>query len=609
MMARTVIHLAILTLVASAVLATNLGAARLWDRDEPRNAGCAREMLARGDWVTPWFNDEIRTHKPVLLYWFIMSAYGLFGDGEFAARLPSAVLGLGTVLWTYVIGRRLFGAAAGFLAGLALSVSLMFDVAGRAATPDSCLIFFVTTSLGCFVLGAFTGHDPSGPGWEPSTARLPLLPMLSTYGGMALAVLAKGPVGLILPAAIILFTAGMANAHVAGKDALAMPFLSRVRNQIRVDNMIRSIRMIRPGMGLLVIVAIAAPWYLAVDARSDGEFTRGFFLDHNLERAMQSREGHGGSVWYYPVAMLAGFFPSSVFAAPALLEFCFAIRRSENRRTVHGLYLVLGWVVIWVGAFSLARTKLPSYVTPCYPALAIVTGWMLDRWRQRRTALSDRWLYAAFGSSAVVGILFTLLLPRFIAPQFPGEGWLGWLGLILVISGGVAFGAAVRKQRGAAVVCHFLGATTFCGCMFGLGPVAADRHQSSQRLLEPIRAVGQPAEVYSYGCLEPSWVYYLGRPIHELALETATAAPTSDFPRYGRRGANSLDDLRQSSSPVFVITTNEKLLELELHLGRDFQPVVTIPHFLKKDQVVLLQRNSAATAVAERPLAARSARE
>ena len=144
-------HLILIAAVAAVVMFTNLGGPRLWDRDEPRNAGAAWEMLARHDWVVPWFNGELRAHKPVLLYWCIMAAYSCCGVNEFAARLPSALCAVGSVLCVYRIGRRLFGLNAGVWSGIALATSLMFVVAGRAATPDSLLIFCTTLSLMIFV--------------------------------------------------------------------------------------------------------------------------------------------------------------------------------------------------------------------------------------------------------------------------------------------------------------------------------------------------------------------------------------------------------------------------------------------------------------------------
>ena len=132
-------HYLLIVSVAVVVLFTNLDGARLWDRDEPRNAGCALEMMQRGDWVVPIFNDQLRDAKPVLLYWLIMTAYSIFGVNEFAARFWSAALAVATVLATYHIGRRLFHAKVGLWSAIILSTSLMFDVAGRAATPDSVL--------------------------------------------------------------------------------------------------------------------------------------------------------------------------------------------------------------------------------------------------------------------------------------------------------------------------------------------------------------------------------------------------------------------------------------------------------------------------------------
>src|SRR5262245_26270222 len=149
--------------VAALVMLTNLGGPRLWDRDEPRNAGCALEMLARQDWVVPWFNGELRAHKPVLLYWCIMVSYSALGVSEFSARLPSALCAIGTTLCAYSIGRRLFGLRAGVWAGIALATSLMFVVAGRAATPDALLIFCTTLALAIYVRGTFRARFDTTP--------------------------------------------------------------------------------------------------------------------------------------------------------------------------------------------------------------------------------------------------------------------------------------------------------------------------------------------------------------------------------------------------------------------------------------------------------------
>ena len=143
------------------VFFTNLGGPKLWDRDEPRNAGCAIEMMEAQDWVVPRFNDELRTHKPALLYWLMIAAYSFLGVSEFSARFFSAVLGTLTVLLTYDMGRRLFDRATGLWAGICLATTLMFTVAARAATPDAPLIFFVALGMWVYVGFSFPMSDAS----------------------------------------------------------------------------------------------------------------------------------------------------------------------------------------------------------------------------------------------------------------------------------------------------------------------------------------------------------------------------------------------------------------------------------------------------------------
>ena len=122
-MKQTTLHVVLLLAVCWAVFFLNLGTPKLWDRDEPRNAGCAMEMMQRGDWVTPIFNAELREQKPVLLYWLMMSAYSVFGFGEFGARFWSAALATGTCLWVFAITRRLFGSQVAIWSGLLLATS------------------------------------------------------------------------------------------------------------------------------------------------------------------------------------------------------------------------------------------------------------------------------------------------------------------------------------------------------------------------------------------------------------------------------------------------------------------------------------------------------
>ncbi|MDA1178717.1 MAG: glycosyltransferase family 39 protein, partial [Planctomycetota bacterium] len=273
---------AVIWLVGSMTLLANLGGPRLWDRDEPRNAGCAEEMLAGNDWIVPRFNGELRTHKPVLLYWAMMAADQLPIDREFAARLPSALCGIGTLIVTFLIGHRIYGESTGRLAALILASSIMFVVAGRAATPDATLTFLTTLALYLFVCAAFAplppgkteAHATLERGWQVSTWNA-----MGMYSAMALAVLAKGPVGFVLPwTVVIAFT--LLDHH---REFVTSPvkwhrrcgkWLCWLVAMLRPGFFLRNLQQLRPVFLIVAMAAIALPWYVWVGLRTNGDWLR-----------------------------------------------------------------------------------------------------------------------------------------------------------------------------------------------------------------------------------------------------------------------------------------------------------------------------------------------
>ena len=299
-------------------------------------------MLERGDWVVPYFNGEIRTHKPVLLYWFMMSAYAVFGINEFSARFWSAFLGVGTVLLTYGIGVRLLGRRRGLLSGLALSSMLMFVVASRAATPDAVLIFFLTASLAVYVgctpafgkpirienpFSCRTSDSMDAPDSRRKDfstnhhrdlfpSDLPAVVLM--YALMGLASLGKGPVGFLLPTAIIgmyllIRRAPTVPAQGEGRRNKLARTLRQVLVVIHPLHFVRTCASMRLGWMIVSVLVVALPWYIWVTVRSDGEWTRGFFLEHNVGRAVNAMENHRGGPVFYLVAFLVGTFPLSIF--------------------------------------------------------------------------------------------------------------------------------------------------------------------------------------------------------------------------------------------------------------------------------------------------------
>ncbi|MDZ7616252.1 MAG: glycosyltransferase family 39 protein [Patescibacteria group bacterium] len=580
-------HGVLLVACASAVFFVNLGAPRLWDRDEPRNAGCTVEMLERNDWVVPWFNDELRDHKPVLLYWFMMTAYGVFGVNEFAARFWSAALGVGAVLATYLIGRRLLGSQVGLWGGIVLSSTLMFSVAARAATPDSVLIFFFTASLLVYVLATFRPldeGDDAGP--QPRVAgqffpaSWPAVALM--YALMGMAVLAKGPAGLILPTAVIgmfLLIMRLPERTDLGAASRQQPWwrawLVAVLRPWSPLHFLRTCWSMRPLTALAASLAVALPWYVWVGYRTDGAWLQGFFFKHNLERAMAPMEGHAGPIVFYPIALLIGFLPWSVFAVPVLVDLVRRLRRSDPWKP--SLIFLVCWTCVVMGIFSLARTKLPSYITPVYPAVAILFGSFVVQWKQGAELSGRFWGKASFVTLGVVGLL--MLIGLSVASWFllPGAEWLGAIGLIPLA--GAAFGChyvarnEIHKATGAMAISSIL----LTLCLVSVVSTRADRHQTFHVLLDAIDARSATPIVASYGCLEPSWVFYGGRPIRELPATPEAAAA-----------------FLAASEDHFVITTDRVHSSLEGKLPPDAMVLAETPYFFKNRMLLLLGRRGPA---------------
>src|SRR5262245_30950113 len=263
----------LLLLVAWAALSlVNLGGPSLWDIDEGNNAAAAREMLESGNWVVPTFNYELRVDKPALLYWLQIAAYQTFGVNEFAARLPSALAALAAVLLTYELGRRMFGRVVGLLGGVVLASAVFFCAAAHFANPDALLNAWTLLALFCF----WRGHLRGGNWFVPAGIA------------MGLAVLAKGPVGFVLPSAVI------------GVYLLWSRQLRRLLDR-------------RLFFGVLMLALVALPWYVLVGVETRANFLRGFFLTHNVGRFLSPMESHSGPIYYYLVVLLVGLAPWSVF--------------------------------------------------------------------------------------------------------------------------------------------------------------------------------------------------------------------------------------------------------------------------------------------------------
>ncbi len=619
-----------------------LGQPLLWDRDEPRNAGCAREMWERGDLMVPVFNGELRGHKPVLLYWLIIAAYSVFGVNEFASRLPSALAGIGTAGITYALGRRLFGREVGLWAALVLVSTLTLGMLSRAATPDGILILFSTLAIAAFAWGYFspgTGPKCSMESYHNGTCRVPSnsggllegsegghaalarvpsqtgdgdchaaaqklvvnpamvrsqsdperfvpwLPALVMYIAMGLAVLSKGPVGIVLPLGVILLFmlsqhSGRETPAVTSWWKKAVRFLATF---FSLKNWWRAIRFLRLGSGIVVTACVALPWYVVVAWRTQGAFLNEFFLTHHLRRVLTPLEGHDGPILYYVGALLIGTFPWSVFAVPVVWEIIrFGRDEAHHRR---GIALLAWWLAVYIGTFSLAQTKLPSYIAPCYPAVAIFVGIFLKRCHRRELCVDSRWIVAAILVLGAIGLALAVALPWAALMFFGGEIWTVAIGLLLVAGSGIGLWLWWKKQHGAFLRVFGGAAWLFCFLVLVLLPTRASRYRPLEGYLKKLNGGNKSTNVVALGWLEPSWVFYAGGKV----------------PLYFEEEIDRVLP-RLADDPFLRVIVPDHLLERIAERGRHFEIAAEGTRFLRKERFfVLAPKPQPSVAPAEGP--------
>jgi 4-amino-4-deoxy-L-arabinose transferase-like glycosyltransferase len=315
----------ILLALCAALLLYRLGAVPLIGPDEPRYSRVAVEMARSGDLVTPTLQGEPWLEKPPLYYWMAASAFRALGENEAAARLPSLLALLVTVGATAVFGARLYGARAGLVAGFVVGTSLLCFAYGRAASMDMLLTATLTAGLALLGLRRLGIAGPAAA--------------VAGAGLLGLATVAKGPLGLVVPVLVLLPHAWLTR---------------RARGPALVTY-----------GSVCAFLATALPWY-ALELVDQGEvFVRTFLLDHNLLRFTSTRHNHPGSVFYYVPVVLLGLFPWSGLVLPALGRF--------DRRAVTDLFVGL-WVAFPFAFFSAAGSKLPGYILPVLPPLAVLMG-------------------------------------------------------------------------------------------------------------------------------------------------------------------------------------------------------------------------------------------
>jgi 4-amino-4-deoxy-L-arabinose transferase-like glycosyltransferase len=481
-------HYALLALVWAVLCIPNLGGPSLWDIDEGNNAECAHEMYESGNYVVPTFNYKIRLDKPVLLYWLQALAYHVCGVNEWAARLPSALASLLALLTVYELGRCLFDPSAALLAGLILAGSVAFCAAAHFANPDALLNLCILLTMWC-IWQHYTNR-----GWW----------VVGAGAACGLGMLAKGPVALVLPL------------------TTAMLFIL-----VRRD--LRRWRDPRLLAAALTFVLVAAPWYVWVGLETKGEWLAGFFWKHNVERTVGVMENHGGPFFYYGLVLLAGLAPWSVFLYPVIRYSLSALRKGENvdggqRATDGGRQFLLCWAAVWLVFFTVVRTKLPNYVLPAYPALALLMASFLDDWRRGQRVL-PAWIMplslaclALAGAGVGAGLLIAgdalpLALP---GRRLPGLEKAAWLGGVFLLGAAAAAWCLRRGRRGGLIGCVAVSGIVFSAALALWGVNLVDRFKAPRPLVQALPAdqLYREVRIGAIGYFQPSLVFYCKRELH-----------------------------------------------------------------------------------------------
>jgi 4-amino-4-deoxy-L-arabinose transferase-like glycosyltransferase len=337
---RRLYDVAALIALASVCFFFGAGKIALLGPDEPRYAEVAREMFASGDYLSPRLCGCLWFEKPVLFYWLAAGAYHLFGVSEFSARFASGFMAAITLLALYFALSKAISTQLARSAAFALLTSAFFMVYARAATPDMSL----AAGMAIAILAGYLTTRSKG---REATGYMTLC-----FAAMGLSLLAKGLVGPVLVGAILLVY-----LIIAGR-----------------------LRFIRWRFWLIWVLAfllVAATWYIPVTVKHGWQFINEFFIEHHFKRYLTNTYGHPQPFYFFTVIAVVGILPLTFFFIPAI----FRIRSLRPRMQELDSLLTLAWIwlIIPLLFFSISESKLPGYLLPVFPALAIIIGAELER--------------------------------------------------------------------------------------------------------------------------------------------------------------------------------------------------------------------------------------
>jgi 4-amino-4-deoxy-L-arabinose transferase-like glycosyltransferase len=536
----------LLSLVCVVVLFVNLGSADFFEPDEGRNAEKAREVLLLNDWVTPHENFLPVLDKPMPFYWLVAFAYKIFGIAEWSARLPTALFALGCLLLVYRFTRQWWGSWEAMWSVLILLTSVEFFLLARIVRSDMALAFFATWALCSFYSAIHAGNE--------KTKKLHCFIM---YAGLAVGTLIKGLIGLIIPGMVFFV-------------------------YLLLTHQWSILRRLHILSGAFLFLVIVAPWYLWADARNPG-YLRYYFWDDHVTRYLTDEFSRTKTWFYFVLVMAVGFLPWT-FCLPFVAKDCWQKLDDKN------MYVVL-WAVLPFLFFSGSNSKLPHYVLPIYPALAILTGRKIvslfttmkpkERW-----SLYLPWSFAAsFIVYLLIGGVWELLLPMPIRKTVSQNfAYIGFSAALMVFIFG-AFTYANLKRNGKNQLAAYLCSCGSIGIFFllvGQFMVTASASRSAKALAEAAAPFVTPdSQIAVYDTHITGLIFYLrlDRPIWSVSSLGKTTLMGSPYvsthqpnpaPGHGKilfRFDEFVDVWKKTQRPVLVFAKEKTIPRFESQLG------------------------------------------
>ena len=471
-----------MTALAALTFLTGLGCQAITDADEAYYAEASREMLASGDWLTPRFNFADRWQKPVLYYWLTAATYAVAGVTESAARLWSALTGLGLTLTTWAVARRGRATpAAAWLAGAIVATSFGYFAMARSALPDLPLALLVTATIAAALRATDEG---AGVGWWALAGA-------AAGGGF----LMKGPVALAVPGVVL----------------LPIWWLDR--------------RTVRPSWtGVLAATATAAlvglPWYAAMFAAHGVPYLESFFLTDNLERFTTTRFNEPRPLWFYPAVIAGGLLPWTAFAVgPMAGAVAGVVRRrltwsSEERR----LWV---WAIAPLLLFMVSVGQQPRYVLPILPPFAILLASAIDR----RARESSRGLAAPAWMTAALLLLMVGMVLRLRPALIVAAPWATWAGAVAVAAAALALASIAATGRWSRLPAVMAGVAAMLWLAVQFGALAGRRPEAVEQMARAVvQHRGQGDRVGPYRVFVRNLIFYTRLPQEDLFDEASAVS-------------------------------------------------------------------------------------